>query len=120
MTWQLVQRYGIDSQFMLCKDPTTRGEITEQLLGRQDLLSSEAAIRLASALYFDPVQGTFKKGAAARKSPGCISRYIAWLQQVQLTFDIYSMSKEELAALLPKEFDRYRPDHMPATELLPV
>ena len=108
MTWQLVQRYGEDSRFMLCKAPSTRGEITEQMMARQEMLSSEAVIRLASILYFDPANASFKKGAASRKSAGCVARYVSWIQQLQLTFDIFSTTKEELEELLPSEFDRFR------------
>ena len=108
MTWQLVNRYGEDARFMLCKEPSTRGEITEQMMARQEILSSDGAIRLASELYFDESSKNFKKGAAARKSAGCVSRYINWLQQLQLTYDIFSISSDELAVLLPKEFDRFR------------
>ena len=108
MTWQLVQRYGKDAEFMLCKEPSTRGEITEQMMARQEMLSSEATMRLARSLYFDPASGIFKRGAAARKSAGCVYRYINWIQQLQLTFDIFSTTKEELEELLPKEFDRFR------------
>ncbi len=108
MTWQLVNRYGEAARFMLCKPMDTRGEITEQLMARQEILSSEGAMKLASSLYFDPEGGNFKRGAAARKSAGCVARYIAWLQQLQLTFDLYSISADDLAAMLPREFDRFR------------
>lgn len=108
MTWQLVNLYGDAARFMLCKPMDTRGEITEQLMARQDILSSEGAMKLASSLYFDPEEGNFKRGAAARKSAGCVTRYIAWLQQLQLTFDLYSISADDLAAMLPREFDRFR------------
>jgi hypothetical protein len=107
MTWQLVNRYGEDSRFMLCKGMATRGEITEQMMARQDFLSSKGVMGLASSLYFDNDAGGFKKGAAARKSAGCITRYIAWLQQLQVNYDLYSITKDELKELLPKEFDRF-------------
>jgi hypothetical protein len=108
MTWQLVDRYGENARFMLCKDPSTRGEITEQLMARQEILSSQGAMELASQLYYDPKTENFKKGAAARSSAGCVYRYVSWLQQLQLTFDIFSTSRTELEQLLPKEFDRFR------------
>jgi hypothetical protein len=116
MTWQLVDRYGDDARFLLCKDPTTRGEMTEVLMARQSILSSRAVIQLASQLYFDPQSGGFKKGSAARKSAGCVARYISWIQQLQLTFDIFSITTDELEQLLPAEFDRFRAD-IPSKEL---
>ena len=115
MTWQLVNRYGEAARFMLCKPMDTRGEITEQLMARQEILSSEGAMQLASTLYFDSEAGNFKRGAAARKSAGCVTRYIAWLQQLQLTFDLYSISADDLAAMLPREFDRFRSETLPAS-----
>jgi len=108
MTWQLVDRYGSDSQFMLCKPMTMRGEITEQMMARQEILSSDGAVQLASRLYYDPASGGFKRGAAARKSAGCIARYISWLQQLQVTFDIFSTSANDLEDLLPREFSRFQ------------
>ncbi|MFN9539956.1 MAG: hypothetical protein ACK6A8_12030 [Planctomycetota bacterium] len=108
MTWQLVDRYGEDSRFMLCKEPSTRGELTEQLMARQDILSAEGVVRLASQLYFDPVSGVFKRGSAARKSPGCVARYIAWLQQRELTYDIFSTTREDLERMLPVEFRKFQ------------
>lgn len=107
MTWQLVDRYGEDVKFMLSKEPSTRGELTEQMMARQEILTSEGVIRLASSLYYDKNTGIFKKGAAARKSPGCVARYVSWLQQLQVTYDIFSMSKEDLKELLPKEFSKF-------------
>jgi len=116
MTWQLVNRYGNDAHFMLCKEMSTRGEITEQMMARQEILSSESAIRLANLLYFDAANKSFKKGSAARKSAGCVSRYISWIQQLQVTFDIHSIKTEDLEALLPKEFDRFRSRETAAIE----
>ena len=110
MTWQLVHRFGKDAKFMLCKPVATRGEITEQLMARQEVLSSEGVVRLGSRLYFDATTGGFKRGAAARKSAGCIARYMSWLQQQQMTFDIFSTTSDELAELLPDEFDRFLVD----------
>jgi hypothetical protein len=108
MTWQLVSRYGSDAEFLLCKEMDTRGEITEQMMARQTNLSSEAVMQLASELYFDPATGTFKRGAAARKSAGCVSRYIAWLDQLKVNYDLYLMTKDELKGLLPPEFGRFQ------------
>jgi len=107
MTWQLVTRYGEDCAFMLCKAMSTRGELTEQMMARQENLSSESVMKLANALYFDSETKTFKKGAAARKSAGCVARYITWLEQIKMTYDVFSISADELKDLLPAEFDRF-------------
>lgn len=108
MTWQLVNQYGEDVKFMLSKDPSVRGELTEQLMARQEILSSNSAIGVASLLYYDASSGSFKRGATGRKSAGCVARFVSWLQQVQRTYDIFSMSKEELTCLLPNEFEKFQ------------
>ena len=108
MTWQLVARYGKDSAFLLSKDMATRGEITEQLMARQDNLSSEGVMQLASNLYFDPETGGFKKGAAARTGAGCVSRYLSWLEQLKVNYDLFLMTKSDLENLLPSEFQRFQ------------
>ncbi|WP_417214984.1 hypothetical protein [Alcanivorax sp.] len=107
ITWQLVSRYGRNAQFLLCSEMPKRGELIEQLMARQDILSLEGAMNLASRLYTDPARKKFKKGAASRKGAGCVSRYISWLQQLELTHDLYSATSAELEKLLPSEFQRF-------------
>ena len=106
-TWQLVEHYGDDSKFMLCKELPVRGELVEQMMARQYFLSCDGAMRVASKLYYDEQNETFKRGSAARKSPGCISRFVIWLQQIELTYDLFSIKADDLICLLPKEFDKY-------------
>jgi hypothetical protein len=108
MTWQLVNRYGPDAKFLLSKEMSTRGEITEQLMARQENLSSEGIMLLASKLYFDNETESFKKGAASRTGAGCVSRYLIWLEQLKLNYDVFMMQLGDLESLLPKEFERFR------------
>ncbi len=107
-TWQLVARYGEDAKFLLAGALPVRGELAEQLMARQYLLSCEGVIRTASQLYYDPERSTYKKGAAARKSAGCIARYISWMDQLKINYDLFSMSTEDFFSLMPAEFDRFR------------
>mgnify|MGYP006981142763 CR=1 FL=1 len=107
-TWQLVDRYGEDARFLLCRELPIRGEITEQLMARQYFLSCRGLMQAASRLYYDEESGSFKKGAAARSSAGCIHRFVAWLHQIELTYDLYSLNCEDVLDLMPKEFDRFK------------
>ena len=106
ITWQLVNRYQDDAKFILSK-LSSRGEIAEQLMGRQEILTSEGVMRLASKLYFDPIKG-FKKGAAG-SGGGSVRRYIAFLQQLERNYYIASISEDQLLDLLPSEFSRFFP-----------
>lgn len=107
-TWQLVELYGEDSYFLLSRDLPVRGELIEQLMARQYFLSCAGVMRAASALYYDPERKTFKKGAAGRTSAGCVYRFVNWLQQLEINYDLFSMSSEDLMGLMPKEFERFK------------
>ncbi len=108
-TWQLVNKFGEDSRFLLSKALPVRGELIEQIMARQYYLGCEGVMKTASKLYYDPENKTFKKGSAGRTSAGCVYRFISWLQQLEINYDLFSMESDDLATLLPKEFDRFKP-----------
>ena len=61
-------------------------------------------------LYFDEERGRPKVGAAVKtKKPGTLRRFVDVIRQFDLTYDFYSMTGQEILALLPAEFDRFRP-----------
>ena len=59
-------------------------------------------------LYFDPATGSFKRGAGT-KTRGAPRRLADLLNLLDLTYYLYGMTADESLALLPKEFDRFRP-----------
>ncbi len=107
-TWQLVDLYGEFSHYLLSRGLPVRGELIEQLMARQYFLSCEGVIQAASTLYFDPERQTFKKGAAGRTSAGCVYRFVNWLQQLEINYDLFSISSDDLIDLMPKEFERFK------------
>ncbi|MEH6585208.1 MAG: hypothetical protein V7720_01555 [Halioglobus sp.] len=107
-TWQLVATYGETSRFLLCKELPVRGELIEQMMARQYYMSCAGVMDAAAKLYWDPAGGSFKSGAASRKTAGCVTRLVAWLQQLELTYDLFSLNSHELLALMPAEFDRFK------------
>lgn len=108
MTWQLVNRYGENARFLLSKEMSTRGELIEQIMARQYFLGYEGVMNVASKLYSDNEKKSFKKGSTGRRAQGCVARFVSWLQQLELTYDLYSIAGEELEELLPTEFNRFR------------
>ncbi len=107
-TWQLVDLFGDDARFLLCREMSVRGELIEQMMSRQYYLGCEGVMRAASKLYYDTERQTYKKGSAARSSAGCVYRFVIWLQQLELTYDLFSLKEEDIFEILPKEFDRFR------------
>ena len=85
------------------------GDFMEQLASRQELITNRAIIGAAAHLYFDEKNQRPKRGAASTKHErGTLRRFIDLVQQLDLTYDLYSMQPAELVQLLPKEFDRWR------------
>ena len=106
-TWKLVSQHGENVRFILNKEVHIRGELSEQFLGRIEYFTFESVAKTASKLYTDTETGGFVTGAAGRLG-GSASRYINWLQQIELTYDLQLIDSENLYQLLPQEFDPYR------------
>lgn len=108
-TWLLVDRYSEESFFLLSKKPNERGELIEQLAARQYFISCRGVIGAAAALYYDPDRATFKRGATSQKRKGNIRRLISFLQQLDLTYDLYSLSANDVLGMLPDEYGAFLP-----------
>jgi len=93
---------------MLCNQLWQPGEIAGQLAASKELVTNPGVVELATKLYYDPVRNTFKRGAGSDVK-GAARRLSALLNQLDLTYYLYGMTCDELLALLPKEFDRFRP-----------
>lgn len=93
---------------LLCGPLHKPGEVVEQLVARQQIITNPHAVEVATAIYFDPRSGSFKRGAAS-KSGGSARRLVDVLNQFDLTWDLYWMSAISILSKLPGEFDRFRP-----------
>ncbi|MFI5419921.1 MAG: hypothetical protein ACHQ1H_03030 [Nitrososphaerales archaeon] len=94
---------------VLSQSPASPGDFVEQLASRQERVTSKAVIGAANILYFDKSTNRPKRGAAPNsRKPGTLRRYMDVLDQLDLTYDLYSMTPEELVLLLPDEFKNWR------------
>ena len=100
--------YGESARFLVSKELSVRGELIEQMMSRQYYLSCRGVIEGASLLYWDEERKTFKKGCTTQNSKGSVHRLVSWLQQIELTYDVYSLTSEQLLELMPAEFERFR------------
>ena len=85
----------------------TLGHFSYQIASRQELMTNKAVLELATDMYLDPSGPTHKRGAQTRGKPGTVFRFVDVLNQFDVTWDLYGMTKDELAAMLPREFDRF-------------
>ena len=93
---------------VLCQKPQSPGDFVEQLASRQERITNPAIIETANRLYFDRNTEKPKQGASPNwRKPGTLRRFGDVLDQLDLTYDLYSMSADDLAGLLPNEFTAY-------------
>lgn len=116
-TWLFVREHGETVRFMFSNPLSKRGEVTEQLTARPYFLSCPGLMEAANVLYNDSNRGTWKRGAAGSRS-GSVRRFGRVLKQLELTYDLYSMDRDEILSILPaKEFARFMTG--PAAQSLP-
>ncbi len=107
-TYMLVRDHGENARVLLSKKPYQRGEIVEQLAARQFYLNCAGVVESLCELYFNPASKSFKRGAAG-KGAGSSRRFVAYLQQIEKTYDLYSIPASTLMAMLPAEYKRFMP-----------
>ncbi len=93
---------------LLCGSVETPGDIVESFAGSQEIITNPKTVALATEIYFDRASRKFKRGAAG-KGPGAARRLAAVLNQFDVTWDLHWMPPEAILAMLPKEFDKFRP-----------
>jgi hypothetical protein len=91
---------------LLCQPLHTPGDVVETIASRQERVSNVAILELATKLYVDKQLGKLKRGAGG-KSAGSPRRLSDVLDQLDLTWDLYATTGEELALMMPAEFKRF-------------
>ena len=62
----------------------------------------------AHLLYISKLESKPKYGAIAKNKAGTVYRFIDVIQQLDLNYDLYSMTGEEVLQLLPAEFSKWK------------
>jgi hypothetical protein len=110
--WLVYSVYGLGddlSRLLLWTPLHLESKFHHELAGRQTLITNKGILEAADKMYFRESEGHPQKGALIKKkAPGTLQRFIDVIQQLDLTYDLYSMSGEEILALLPPEFDRWK------------
>lgn len=102
--------HGEGAPLLLSGPPDRISKYSEELSSRQGFITNKGVIEAANLLYFDFEKKSPKRGpAVTTRKPGALIRFIDVVQQLDLTHDLYSMTGDEVLALLPSEFDEWRP-----------
>lgn len=102
----LLFSFGRDADHLLCGEPSVPGEVREQLTSQQDMFhpTIQAAARM---LYFDAKTGKLRRGVSG-KGAGSARRFAQVRKQLDVTWDLFALSPDQLIEKLPREFDRFR------------
>jgi hypothetical protein len=95
------------AEIILHSPPGVYPKVFRELCKRRWAISCLPIVELSIKLFWDSSNKRWKEGAAT-ESPGGIVRLIEVLSQFDLTYDLYSLSADELYNMLPKEFDRFK------------
>jgi hypothetical protein len=96
------------ARVVLCGPLYAPGEASEQILSRQEVVTNRGVVELATRMYYDSRSKKLKRGAAS-KGAGTFRRYANdFLNQFDMTWDLYAMNADQIGMLLPKEFNRFK------------
>lgn len=95
------------AEVVLSQAPDKPGDLVEQLTSRIEIVTNPAVLATANDLYFDSQLNRVKTGTSSKSKPGRPRRLIDFLGQLELTYDLYSITKDELHSLLPQEFGNW-------------
>jgi hypothetical protein len=105
--WSLVQAHASEAECLLAGPLPVHGDVVEQLSAYQDIITCKPLIAALGFLVWDEDKCALKRGFAGR-GPGSARRVPVIAKQFRLTYDLDSMRPEQILALLPREFDRFR------------
>lgn len=111
VSFWLHRRIGEDAAcFFLSQPAYVHSDTVEQMYTQdRDFLASKGMVQAAVEMYLDPVSGKMKRNALGKKTPGSARRLATIIaKQLQMTYDLHSLSKAEVFNLLPDEFSNWR------------
>jgi len=88
---------------VLCQRPGRPGDLVEQLASRQQIVTNPSIMQVATDWFVDPISHQQRRNANS-KGAGGPRRFVDILSQFDLTWDLSSMSPDELQGRLPQEF----------------
>ena len=107
--YNMYRRHGGNADYILHGPVNNWADVYEQYTNVSLMISSESIQEAANRIAFDPsnVRG-FKKGIGGKEG-GSARRFPAVFWQLHNTYNLRSMTSDEILELLPEEFDKYNP-----------
>ncbi|MCU0560568.1 MAG: hypothetical protein MUD16_10305 [Desulfobacterales bacterium] len=93
------------SKLLLHSVLSVENHFHHEIATRQSFITNRGVMEALHLLYFDDARNRPKRGPIMnRRAPGSLYRFIDVVQQLDVTYDLYSMSGHEIVGLLPAEF----------------
>lgn len=93
------------SRLLLYSALSVESYFHHQIATRQNFITNRGILEALHILYYDDAHNKPKRGPTMNKNaPGSLYRFIDVIQQLDVTYDLYSMSGHEIVGLLPAEF----------------
>lgn len=92
---------------LLYDEPTTMNEVMVQFGSYQTLMQNKSLQQVIQQLYYDPDRCRIKRGAGG-KGAGTPRRLMSFFRQIELNYDLRSISTENFWSMLPSEFDKFK------------
>lgn len=105
-SWRIFRIHRDDpeaARVILCQPLHMPGDIVEQIASRQELVTNRLFLAAATRLFIDPSTESPKTGASAKAR-----RLAIFCDQLDVTWDLYAMTPDDVFVKLPKEYDRFR------------
>jgi len=101
-----VYGWGEELSKLLLHGPISmESQVHHEIATRQSLITNRGIMESLHILYFDQSRSKPKRGPLMNRSaPGSLYRFIDVVQQLDVTYDLYSMSGPEIVGILPSEF----------------
>lgn len=108
---RIFETHGDLARVLLHGQLGRHGDFMEQLASRQEIASNHGIIEAVDLLYWDEENHAPKRGARATdRSPGTLRRFVDVIQQLMVTYDLFSLTGSEILELLPeREFSPWFP-----------
>ncbi len=103
--------YGLNddlSKLLLYTAPSIESTFHHQLAQRQNIITNKGLMQAAHLIYLNNREIKPKFGSLAKNKAGNVYRFIDVIQQIDLNYDLYSMTGEEVLQLLPAEFNKWK------------
>lgn len=92
---------------LLLASVNRHSELFEQIASSQERVSNPGLIEMVTRLYYDPLGKKLRRGHGDKKNGGP-RRLVKVVRQLDMVWDLYSMSADQFLSLLPSEFDRFK------------